>query len=73
MNAMNNVSALEEAKHQLVNAQSALAAIQAVNERDKVWNEHVFHVEKGAEKLVRRLEKEIAELEAGSTSSDDKI
>ena len=58
----NNLSALEEAERQLANARKVLAAIQEVNRRDGVWNEHVLHSESVAEKLVEKLEKELADV-----------
>ena len=58
----NNLSALEEAERQLANARKVLAAIQEVNRRDGVLNEHVLHSESVAEKLVEKLEKELADV-----------
>lgn len=55
-----NLSPLEEARKQLENARTVLASIQEANCRDGVWNEHVFHIESVAEKLVEKIEKEVA-------------
>jgi len=57
-----NLSPLEKARKQLANARKELALIQEANQRDGVWNEHVFHIESSAEKLIEKLEKKIASL-----------
>ena len=61
-----NPSALEEAGEQLTNARKVLASIQEINHREGVLNEHVFHSEKVAQKLVEKLEKEVARRERHS-------
>jgi len=64
--AKNNSAAVEESGRQIAHARKMLASIQEVNRRDGVWNEHVLHSEVAAERLVEKLEKELADLKRQS-------
>lgn len=57
-------SSLEETERQLANARKVLASIYEANRREGVLNEHVLHSESVAEKLVEKLEKELALLKS---------